>query len=775
MSDGGRVDSGEISGSSPSTALEVAAELIHTLDNAFSEMSSFATSAAVNAEDARRNAHAAGEFAKLYTSKDYRNHSSSGSGDSFEATYTSSNTNSHSNYADALTAGMLPIDHELSSSGFDDSTTTIETLSHFQNETYHEDGCNWKENGRAEEAGEHETIRSVSERKHGHTQYQKGTVKMDDEIAWLVKKGKSISEHRLEVEPGVAQCQNENGTGEMDECHEERGIDEVCYYSTNENGPKEEHGDDKYQNDSIKVNECHKGEGIDKVGYYSKSENGLERKYGDSGKKSCSFDHIYNSPVEIRPLVDILPSASKHLTPKDRSTSLTDTLCQDHSDASPATDIEYTDIVYNCNDQQQENSLSHPPSSTISSRLKSLSPSSNGQIDWKDTSPTFIKSEHVRNEAILRGKQEHVPGCYPSPLTVKSFEDKELTRFSTGRLSSAEISHSHAEDVLSMSLDLERMKIKLKTEAESSSETRRAFDKEKKKTSWLTAEIRRKNNELEKLKANLSQTQYRVKAAEEDAEKALKIAKRGASSQQEIEDLLNNALNEIEHLRRSAAHNTHDHKTINDEEKLNHGTRLPVITEEVIVLKHKGQSNHCTAIIASPSLEKDTSRAIISVGRSLLRRATSTNADDSSSKCALQGGSPNSNGSHWIDLKRKTAEKRRRLRERMKHSNTGEHPVTETEIVCYSSKRAPSDKARSANLTFRNVAMIVRKSGKSLNLDGRWFSIRRGRRRDEDEMELEPMTVQYCKSVEVIISRHQKEVRELEAFNTYLEGHIANS
>ena len=65
------VENGETDGNSASTSLEVVAELIHTLDNAFAQVSSFAASAAVETEDARRNALTASEFVKLCTPKDY--------------------------------------------------------------------------------------------------------------------------------------------------------------------------------------------------------------------------------------------------------------------------------------------------------------------------------------------------------------------------------------------------------------------------------------------------------------------------------------------------------------------------------------------------------------------------------------------------------------------------------------------------------------------------------------------------------------------------------
>ena len=56
------------------SSLTAAADLIRTLDLAFAEMSSLSTSAARDAEDARRNAREASEVARRYTTRSYAGH-----------------------------------------------------------------------------------------------------------------------------------------------------------------------------------------------------------------------------------------------------------------------------------------------------------------------------------------------------------------------------------------------------------------------------------------------------------------------------------------------------------------------------------------------------------------------------------------------------------------------------------------------------------------------------------------------------------------------------
>jgi hypothetical protein len=55
-------------------SMSAAADLIRTLDSAFAEMSSLSISAAKDAEDARRNARAASEMARRYTSRSFPSH-----------------------------------------------------------------------------------------------------------------------------------------------------------------------------------------------------------------------------------------------------------------------------------------------------------------------------------------------------------------------------------------------------------------------------------------------------------------------------------------------------------------------------------------------------------------------------------------------------------------------------------------------------------------------------------------------------------------------------
>ena len=109
------------------------------------------------------------------------------------------------------------------------------------------------------------------------------------------------------------------------------------------------------------------------------------------------------------------------------------------------------------------------------------------------------KSDNIQKYTITNRKEEPILRHLPSPLTVKSFQNKEVMKFSTGQLYVTKITKSHTKDISSSSLEIERLKERFKTEAESNLNARSVIDKEKKKTSWLSVELRRKNCDLKEI------------------------------------------------------------------------------------------------------------------------------------------------------------------------------------------------------------------------------------------------------------------------------------
>jgi len=102
-----------------------AAELIHTLDTAFAEMSSFAATAARDAEVARKNARAAAEIARLY-----RTTSSDGDGDGEIMNHKIGDHNQNSNGGGVVDNDELWDEDELEALNNDDGFSPLSSKQH---------------------------------------------------------------------------------------------------------------------------------------------------------------------------------------------------------------------------------------------------------------------------------------------------------------------------------------------------------------------------------------------------------------------------------------------------------------------------------------------------------------------------------------------------------------------------------------------------------------------------------------------------------------------
>ena len=171
----------------------------------------------------------------------------------------------------------------------------------------------------------------------------------------------------------------------------------------------------------------------------------------------------------------------------------------------------------------------------------------------------------------------------------------------------------------------------------------------------------------------------------------------------------------------------------------------------------------------------DRRRAGVSAGRSLLRQ--SMDNDELSQDGST--GSTNTDSSYYITLSRRSAEKRQRLISRLKRS-TDENPSGSDVVVFSSSDREGLDLNYTNTLSksVKNIANVIRKSGKSLGLGGRWFTRRNsrlGKSKGGDEVDMEAMTNNYCKSVENLVAKQKDDLNELKSFCDYLEAKVAES
>jgi hypothetical protein len=81
-----------------------------------------------------------------------------------------------------------------------------------------------------------------------------------------------------------------------------------------------------------------------------------------------------------------------------------------------------------------------------------------------------------------------------------------------------------------------------------------------------------------------------------------------------------------------------------------------------------------------------------------------------------------------------------------------------------------SRRVNQLNKMLKTVELVIRKSGKSLGLGGRWFcpKPRRLWKQDEQDEDVETMTKSYCNAVEALIANQKNELNELRVLCHYL-------
>ncbi|CAB9527993.1 expressed unknown protein [Seminavis robusta] len=122
------------------------------------------------------------------------------------------------------------------------------------------------------------------------------------------------------------------------------------------------------------------------------------------------------------------------------------------------------------------------------------------------------------------------------------------------------IANSHVEDSLSLSLELERAKQALEGERMAHDETKNILAEERSKKNLVLQKLQRLESNMETqretigrsedaLEEELERTRFRMEAAEEDAQLALDFAKESQEGREKCEEMLEEAMAEIQSLR----------------------------------------------------------------------------------------------------------------------------------------------------------------------------------------------------------------------------------
>lgn len=304
---------------------------------------------------------------------------------------------------------------------------------------------------------------------------------------------------------------------------------------------------------------------------------------------------------------------------------------------------------------------------------------------------------------------------------------------------------AHAQDVLSVELELEKTKQALEKEQMSHDETKSFLIQAKTKNTQVEAQIekilsdmetKRENDarKIDQLQQELERAQFRVSAAEEDAQLALDLARENSESREQLEMWLQRALEEVQTLREhvlimSSEHNNHPNaSTVAD-----HASGLNVSPGQYSDIGQE-QNNF-------PSNASTQTRIMVSAGQDLFRRSV-YNIENVNSPVRTVDESINA-----------TTKMSRHLRDRLRSFGMGEPEclpfATDTANVFNSKHSSKHDLGSAVDAldVCHNTAEILKKSGKKLQLTGRWWTGQSNA--PFDELHLESLASHFCTAVQV--------------------------
>lgn len=293
------------------------------------------------------------------------------------------------------------------------------------------------------------------------------------------------------------------------------------------------------------------------------------------------------------------------------------------------------------------------------------------------------------------------------------------------------IAQSHADDVLALSIELERAKQALKSEQRMHQQTKTLLEASEAKNKELQVQNdafqeivetsgQEGNQRKQELEEELTKSNLRLQAAEEDADLALDLAKDSAEKRDEMEEMMQKALDELQILKAT--------------------TKAPDTPKRSVRFADSTPPPpppppRPTPESSSASPRSSTPRAMVAAGRQLLRRSI---------------GTPDQEVITLELTPAKSAERRRRLRERLMQLDEDGIP-TPRRLPSTPHPGPPAVKQKIVLDDFMDIAKILQDSGKRLDLGGHWW------RKDCDkasipptqDIHLEALARQYCQSVEV--------------------------
>jgi hypothetical protein len=378
---------------------------------------------------------------------------------------------------------------------------------------------------------------------------------------------------------------------------------------------------------------------------------------------------------------------------------------------------------------------------------------------WSPMSHTgFRRSPLANNNTAAKSRHAATDG-YASTSNDNSHDMPSSNSQRTSTKIAERLAATHAEELLQVSLELERTKRQLEAEQMRHDETKSALQQVKQKNAVAEEHLERLLQDMETareengrridiLEDDLQRAHERIQTAEMEAATAMDICVQADQAKETSDQSLQRALAQINALKEYIAqyHTADDYlrksSTENEEDSSERRRRVRFQVDEDAALPTTSMEwDALQTSSSSSSVANDRpSRALVAMGRQILQRSFSNDPDTPFvSQTAMEA----------------SIERRQRLRNRLEALGVEGNDNQDNAFAPATTR--PSREGRQllssavdALSICRNVAQVVKESGRRLNLSGRWFVEGQGATSSvADEIHLETLVKHYATMVEV--------------------------
>ena len=485
------------------------------------------------------------------------------------------------------------------------------------------------------------------------------------------------------------------------------------------------------------------------IDYYSKQKD-KHRKYNDSLKAAADLIHTLDSAYAE---INVLNASSAQEADEARAQARTAAeIARRYTTRSHPT--EGATLSFERYSSSPSNYKTTPTATTSSRAPMTDVGTDSNRLSLNSFTPS---SEQNQNRGRAQAQQSYWQSTATSTSASASSSPRHHYRRTPPSVADR-ITQANAEDVLSLSLELERTKQKLEAELMSHDETKHALAEERARNQILHEKFLKIESNMEaqreqlgrtgdELEQELQRAKLRVEAAEEDADLALEIAKENAESRDQLEYMLQQALEEIQVLRSSSSRSYPAIEAaiaggVTPKSSLKSGgsdtddesaSKRSVHFSDPISYSHDEEDDE-TATPKNPGQQHNRrTRSLLSAGRRILALARSNSEDEEDNQKLLRNRN-----------ERASPGRRQFLRKELEKIDSN--------VEIPSPSRVPREQQKPLLDVCRATTKLLQESGRRLELDGHWWkgsATDSSEEEESNENDLQTIARQYCQSVEV--------------------------